>query len=59
VAKPYSIEPVLVKALNTSPSKAVRIVEENRASTRLLQLFKMTHMPGYRIRFTFEKKPAA
>jgi hypothetical protein len=37
----------------------MRILEENRASQRLLQLFKWAAMAGYQIRFNFKKKPAA
>lgn len=50
---------VLADALNTSPSQVVRLLEENRASKQLLQLFQLAQMAGYQIEFTLKKKPAA
>jgi hypothetical protein len=50
---------VLGDALNTSPSQVVRLLEENRASKQLLQLFKLAQIAGYDIEFTLKKKSAA
>ena len=50
---------VLADALNTSPSQVVRLLEENRASKQLLQLFQLAHMAGYQIEITLKKEPAA
>jgi hypothetical protein len=50
---------VLADALNTSPSQVVRLLEENRASKQLLQLFQLAQIAGYDIAFTLKKKPAA
>jgi hypothetical protein len=50
---------VLADALNTSPSQVVRLLEENRASKQLLQLFQLAEVAGYQIEFSLKKKPAA
>ena len=50
---------VLADALNTSPSQVVRLLEENRASKQLLQLFKLARLAGYEVGFTLKKKSAA
>jgi hypothetical protein len=50
---------VLADALRTSPTQVVRLLEENRASKQLLQLFKLAELAGYRIEFRLRKKPAA
>jgi len=50
---------VLADALSTSPSQVMRLLEENRASKQLLQLFKLAQVAGYDIEFTLKKKPAA
>lgn len=50
---------VLAEALRTSPTQVVRLLEENRASKQLLQLFKLAELAGYRIEFRLRKKPAA
>lgn len=50
---------VLADALNTSSSQVVRLLEENRASKQLLQLFQLAQIAGYQIEFTLKKKPAA
>jgi len=50
---------VLADALRTSPTQVVRLLEENRASKQLLQLFRLAELAGYRIEFRLRKKPAA
>jgi len=50
---------VLADALQTSPTQVVRLLEENRASKHLLQLFKLAELAGYRIEFRLRKKSAA
>ena len=50
---------VLADALNTSPAQVVRLLEENRASKQLLQLFKLAQVAGYDIEFTLKRKSAA
>jgi hypothetical protein len=50
---------VLADALNTSPSQVVRLLEEDRASKQLLQLFKLAQVAGYDIEFTLKRKSAA
>jgi hypothetical protein len=50
---------VLADALRTSPTQVVRLLEENRASKQLLQLFKLAELAGYRIEFRLRKKSAA
>jgi len=49
---------VLADALDTSPSQVVRLLEEDRASKQLLQLFKLAQVAGYDIEFTLKKKTA-
>jgi hypothetical protein len=50
---------ILADALRTSPTQVVRLLEENRASKQLLQLFKLAELAGYRIEFRLRKKSAA
>ena len=50
---------VLADALSTSPSQVVRLLEENRGSKQLLQLFKLAELAGYQVTFTLKRKPAA
>ena len=50
---------VLADALKTSPSQVVRLLEENRGSRQLLQLFQLAEMAGYQIEFRLKKKRAA
>ena len=51
---------VLADALDTSPSQVVRLLDENRGSKQLLQLFKLAELAGYQVAFTLKKrKPAA
>jgi hypothetical protein len=49
---------VLADALETSPSQVVRLLEENRASKQILQLFKLAELSGYDVHFSFKKKQA-
>ena len=50
---------VVADALRTSPSQVMRLLEENRASTQLLQLLRLAELAGYRIEFRLKKKRAA
>lgn len=48
----------LADALNTSPSQVTRLLEENKASRQLVQLFQLAQLVGYQIQFHFKKKAA-
>ena len=50
---------VIADALSTSPSQVVRLLQENKASKQLLQLFKLADLAGYRIEISLRKKKAA
>lgn len=50
---------VLADALKTSPSQVVRLLEENKVSKQLLQLFRLADLAGYEIQFNLKKKKAA
>jgi hypothetical protein len=50
---------VLADALNTSPSQVVRLLEKDRASKQLLQLFQLAQMAGYEIEINLKKKRVA
>ena len=50
---------VIADALNTSPSQVVRLLQENKVSKQLLQLFKLADLAGYRIEINLRKKKAA
>lgn len=50
---------VLADALNTSPSQVMRLLEENKASKQMMQLFHLAEMAGYQIEFHLKKKAAA
>jgi len=50
---------VLADALNTSPSQVVRLLQENKASKQIAQLFHLTELAGYQIEFSLKKKKAA
>src|SRR5204862_4735914 len=50
---------VIAAALNTSPSQVVRLLQENKASKQLIQLFKLAELAGYRIEINLRKKKAA
>jgi len=50
---------VIADALNTSPSQVVRLLEENKASKQLVQLFRLAELAGYHVEFNLKKKKAA
>ena len=50
---------VIADALNTSPSQVVRLLEENKISKQLLQLFRLAELAGYKVEFNLKKKKAA
>ncbi len=50
---------VIADALNTSPSQVMRLLQENRASKQIAQLFQLAELAGYQITFNLKKKKAA
>lgn len=50
---------VIADALNTSPSQVVRLLEENKVSKQLVQLFRLADLAGYKVEFNLKKKKAA
>lgn len=50
---------VLADALETSPAQVIRLLEENRISKQLMQLFQLAELAGYQIEFNLKKKHAA
>jgi hypothetical protein len=50
---------VLADALNTSPSQVVLLLQENKASKQIVQLFHLAELAGYQIEFSLKKKKAA
>jgi len=50
---------VIADALNTSPSQVVRLLQENKGSKQLAQLFRLADLAGYEIKFNLKKKRAA
>ena len=50
---------VLADALNASPSQVVRLLQENRVSKQIAQLFRLAELAGYQIEFSLKKKKAA
>lgn len=50
---------VIADALNTSPSQVVRLLEEDKVSKQLVQLFRLAELAGYKIEFNLKKKKAA
>ncbi len=50
---------VLADALNTSPSQVVRLLQKNKASKQLIQLFRLAELAGYQVEFNLKKKKAA
>ena len=50
---------VLADALHTSPSQVVRLLQENRVSKQIAQLFQLAELAGYQIEFSLKKKKAA
>jgi hypothetical protein len=50
---------VVADALNTSPSQVMRLLQENRISKQIAQLFQLAELAGYQIKFNLKKKRAA
>ncbi|MBI4526715.1 MAG: hypothetical protein HY695_23200 [Deltaproteobacteria bacterium] len=50
---------VVADALNTSPSQVMRLLQENRASKQIAQLFQLAELAGYEITFNLKKKKVA
>jgi len=50
---------VLAGALRTSPSQVVRLLQEDKISKQLLQLFRLAELAGYQVEFNLKKKKAA
>lgn len=48
----------LADALDTSPSQVARLLEENKVSRQLMQLFQLAQLAGYQIEFHLKKKAA-
>lgn len=46
---------VVAGALKTSPSQVLRLLEENRTSNQIVQLFKLAELAGYRLEFSLKK----
>ena len=49
---------VIADALNTSPSQVVRLLQENKVSKQLAQLFRLAELAGYQVEFSLKKKAA-
>jgi len=50
---------VIADALDTSPSQVVRLLQENKVSKQIVQLFRLAELAGYQIEFSLKKKKAA
>ena len=50
---------VIADALNTSPSQVVRLLQENKVSHQLAQLFRLAELAGYRVEISLKNKKAA
>jgi hypothetical protein len=50
---------VIADALNTSPSQVLRLLQENKASKQITQLFQLAELAGFQIEFNLKKKKAA
>ena len=50
---------VLADALNTSPSQVARLLQEDKVSKQLLQLFRLAELAGYQVEFNLRKRKAA
>ena len=50
---------VIADALKTSPSQVVRLLQENKVSKQLVQLFRLAELAGYQVEFSLKKKKAA
>src|SRR5574341_1104648 len=50
---------VVADALNTSPSQVMRLLQENKISKQIAQLFRLAELAGYQIEFSLKKKKKA
>ncbi|MCB0343126.1 MAG: hypothetical protein H6626_02195 [Pseudobdellovibrionaceae bacterium] len=50
---------VVADALKTSPAQVFRLLEENKASKQLIQLFQLAELAGYKVEFRLKKKNQA
>jgi hypothetical protein len=50
---------VIADALRTSPSQVARLLQENKVSKQLVQLFRLAELAGYQVEFSLKKKQAA
>lgn len=50
---------VIADALSTSPSQVVRLLQEDKVSKQLVQLFRLAELAGYQVEFNLKKKKAA
>jgi len=50
---------VIADALDTSPSQVVRLLQENKVSKQIVQLFRLAELAGYQVEFSLKKKKAA
>jgi hypothetical protein len=50
---------VVADALNTSPSQVMRLLQENKISKQIAQLFRLAELAGYKIEFSLKKRKAA
>ena len=50
---------VVADALETSPSQVLRLLQEDKGSKQLIQLFRLADLAGYKIEFNLRKKKAA
>jgi hypothetical protein len=50
---------VVADALHTSPSQVLRLLQEDRLSKQLVQLFRLAELAGYQVEFNLKKKKAA
>ncbi len=47
---------LLAKALNTSPSQVLRILDSPKSTTQMVQLMKLAHFAGLELEFKLKKK---
>ncbi|MBI2604589.1 MAG: hypothetical protein HYW49_00775 [Deltaproteobacteria bacterium] len=50
---------VIADALKTSPSQVMRLLQQNKASKQLTQLFQIAGLAGYTVEFKLKKRKAA
>jgi hypothetical protein len=50
---------VVADALKTSPSQVMRLLQENKISKQIAQLFRLAELAGYKIEFSLKKRKAA